>query len=204
MILIHPQRGPSFTWHLEAPWFSSHLLGSLFLFIFWRFYLFIFREWGREGGGEGEKHQYVVASHAPAPGDLAPHSGRVPWLGIEPVTLWFSGLHSNHWATPASVGSLFLKHFAGSLEVGLPVEAPATGARLLKNKQTTKNKTTCCGKWGGKSGYRGFQNIKCFFVSVEIICSFDFFLFSNMSASNINYFHYFKNTASVKIKKNVF
>ena len=142
-------------------------------------------------------------SHAPHWGP-GPQPSHVPQLGIEPVTLWFSGLHSNHWATPASAGSLFLKHFAGSLEVGLPVEAPATGATLLKNKQTTKNKTTCCGKWGGKSGYRGFQNIKCFFVSVEIICSFDFFLFSNMSASNINYFHYFKNTASVKIKKNVF
>ena len=25
----------------------------------------------------------------------------VPWLGIEPVTLWFTGLYSIHWVTPA-------------------------------------------------------------------------------------------------------
>ena len=25
----------------------------------------------------------------------------VPWLGIKPMTLWFAGCHSIHWATPA-------------------------------------------------------------------------------------------------------
>ena len=29
----------------------------------------------------------------------------VPWLGIEPVALWFAGQHSVHWATPARVYS---------------------------------------------------------------------------------------------------
>ena len=39
---------------------------SGFLFLsFFIFYLFIFRERGREGEREGEKHQCVVASHAP-------------------------------------------------------------------------------------------------------------------------------------------
>ena len=33
------------------------------------FYLFIFREKGREGEREGEKHQCVVVSHAPPTGD---------------------------------------------------------------------------------------------------------------------------------------
>ena len=33
--------------------------------------LFTFRERGREGEREGEKHQCVVASHRAAPGDLA-------------------------------------------------------------------------------------------------------------------------------------
>ena len=36
----------------------------LFLSFFKRFYLFIFRQRGREGE-RGEKHQCVVASHAP-------------------------------------------------------------------------------------------------------------------------------------------
>ena len=38
-----------------------------FIFI----YLFIFRDGGREGEREGNKHQCVVASHVAPPGDLA-------------------------------------------------------------------------------------------------------------------------------------
>ena len=30
-----------------------------------------------------------------------PQPRHVPWLGIEPVTLWFTGWCSIHWATPA-------------------------------------------------------------------------------------------------------
>ena len=41
-------------------------------------YLSIFKERGREGEREGEKHQYVVASHAPPTGDLALNPGMCP------------------------------------------------------------------------------------------------------------------------------
>ena len=41
------------------------------LLFFKRFYLFIFRERGREEEREGEMHQCVVASRAPPIGDLA-------------------------------------------------------------------------------------------------------------------------------------
>ena len=58
------------------------------------YYLFIFRE--GKGGREGEKHQIVVASHAPPIGDLACDPGMCPRLRIEPVTLWFIGQHSLH------------------------------------------------------------------------------------------------------------
>ena len=52
---------------------------SSVILIFFRFYLFIFRESGREGGREGEKHQCVVASHTPTPtGDLAQNPGICP------------------------------------------------------------------------------------------------------------------------------
>ena len=44
----------------------------------WRFYLFIFRERGREGEREGEKHQRVVASQAPSTQDLAYTPGMCP------------------------------------------------------------------------------------------------------------------------------
>ena len=52
-----------------------------------RFYLFIFRQRGREEGREGEKHQCVVASHTPPTGDLACNPGMCLRLGIEPATL---------------------------------------------------------------------------------------------------------------------
>ena len=43
-----------------------------------RFYLFIFRERGREGKREGEKHQCVVASRMPLTGDLTHNPGMCP------------------------------------------------------------------------------------------------------------------------------
>ena len=45
---------------------------------FLRFYLFIFRERGREGEREGEKYQCVAASRAPPTGDLACNPGVCP------------------------------------------------------------------------------------------------------------------------------
>ena len=65
------------------------------------FYLFIFRERGRQG----EKHRYARGtaishlSHTPTWGP-SPQPRHVPWLGIEPVILWSAGRHSIHWATP--------------------------------------------------------------------------------------------------------
>ena len=44
---------------------------------FFKFYLLIFRERGRERVREGEKHR-VVASHAPPTGDLAHNPGMCP------------------------------------------------------------------------------------------------------------------------------
>ena len=43
-----------------------------------RFYLFIFRERGREGESEGEIHQCVVVSHAAPTRDLACNPGMCP------------------------------------------------------------------------------------------------------------------------------
>ena len=42
------------------------------------FVYFIFRQRGREGEREGEKHQRVVASHSPPTGDLACDPGMCP------------------------------------------------------------------------------------------------------------------------------
>ena len=54
---------------------SSKSIGVIF---FKRFYCFTFRERGREGEIEGEKHQCVAASHAPPTGDLAHNPGMCP------------------------------------------------------------------------------------------------------------------------------
>ena len=51
---------------------------SGFVGFFKRFYLFIFRERGREGEREGEKHQCVVAFHVPPTGDSACNPGMCP------------------------------------------------------------------------------------------------------------------------------
>ena len=79
----HPSTHPSWTPSLPhlhpPPWFgpcvpyssSCNPLSPLS-------YLFIFRERGREGEREGEKHQRVVASHMPPTGDLARNPGMCP------------------------------------------------------------------------------------------------------------------------------
>ena len=51
---------------------------NFFILFFKRFYLFIFRERGREGEREGEKVQCVVASHMPPTGDLDCNIGMCP------------------------------------------------------------------------------------------------------------------------------
>ena len=53
------------------------------------FYLFIFRERGREGEREGEEHQCVVASHASLAGNLACNPGMCPdWeSNLNPLVL---------------------------------------------------------------------------------------------------------------------
>ena len=55
---------------------SIYLKYKMVLFPFKkRFYLFIFRERGRKGEREGEKHQCVVVSQVPPTGDLACNPG---------------------------------------------------------------------------------------------------------------------------------
>ena len=50
---------------------------KVFFVIFFNI-LFIFRERGREGDRQGEKHQWVVASDKPPTGDLARNAGMCP------------------------------------------------------------------------------------------------------------------------------
>ena len=52
--------------------------------------VFIFTQRGREGEREEEKHQHMVASHAPPTGDLGHNPDMCPRLGIKPAILWFA------------------------------------------------------------------------------------------------------------------
>ena len=62
---------------------------------------FIYHQRGKGGNKrERETSMYGCLSHTPywGPGLQLRH---VPWLGIEPTTLWFAGWSLAHWATPA-------------------------------------------------------------------------------------------------------
>ena len=43
-----------------------------------------------------------------------PQPRHVPWLGIEPVTLWFAGCHSFHWTIPTRAKAKFLNEVLSS------------------------------------------------------------------------------------------
>ena len=69
-----------------------------------RFYLFIFREVGKGGRKrEWNIRVWLPLAHPTLPSGLQPR--HVPWLGIKPAMLWFAGLLSIHWATPARASS---------------------------------------------------------------------------------------------------
>ena len=80
-----------------------HIYSSIFLqcvrILFFKFLKFIFRERRWEGERERNINVWLLLAHPYwGPG---PQPRHVPWLGIEPVTLCFTGWHSIHWATPA-------------------------------------------------------------------------------------------------------
>ena len=75
-------------------------LRTIVFFFFLRFYLFIFREKGREGKKRSKTSMCACLLQASYWGHSLQPS-HVPWLGIQPVTLWFPGPLSIHWATIA-------------------------------------------------------------------------------------------------------
>ena len=60
-------------------------------------YLILERGEGKEKGRETSMCGCLLRAPYWGPGL---HPRHVPWLGIEPVTLWFAGQCSIHWATP--------------------------------------------------------------------------------------------------------
>ena len=70
----------------------------------------MFRERGREGEREGEKHQCVVASHVPPSGDLASNSGMCPdWESNQRPFGLQAGIQSTEPHQPGLFISIFQK-----------------------------------------------------------------------------------------------
>ena len=108
------------------------LLWMLVLFTKKILYLFIFRQRGREGHREGEKHQCLVASCMPHTWEPGPKPRHMPQLGIEPAILWFTGQWSIHWATPARA----------NISVWLPLTWPPLGTwPATQTCDQTRNRT---------------------------------------------------------------
>ena len=74
----------------------SGLVTKLYFILFFKDFIYLFLEKGegREKGGETSMCGCLLRTPNWGPGIC-------PWLGIKPVTLWFTGLCSIHWATPA-------------------------------------------------------------------------------------------------------
>ena len=85
--------------------FMNLLVDSFFFPAFKIFYLFLERGEGRERGRETSVCDCLSCTPHWGPGLQLRH---VPWLGIEPATLWFAGPPSIHWATPTKTISRFL------------------------------------------------------------------------------------------------
>ena len=83
-------------------------------FFFFKDFIYLFLERGEGKEKERERIIYVwlplvCADPHWGPG---PQPRHVPWLGIELETLWFTGLCSIHWATPARAECIAAKVYS--------------------------------------------------------------------------------------------
>ena len=91
-------------------------------------YLFLERGEGREKERERNTHVCFPLTH-PLLGTWPTAQSRAR-LGIKPVTLWFTGQHSIHWATPARAFLFcFVFVFLRERNIGCPLYMPRTGTK---------------------------------------------------------------------------
>ena len=100
-------------WVMHVSSLASPFPILFFLLFLKRFYLFIFRERERKKERERNINVCLPLVHPWLGTGLQPR--HVPWLGIEPTTLWFTGWHSIHWATPARDISYAILNFSLSI-----------------------------------------------------------------------------------------
>ena len=81
---------------------------------FLRFYLFTFRERGKEGEREGEKHQCVAAFHTPPTGALAHNPGMCPnWESNQQPFGLQAGTQSTEPHQPGQVALFLITYYPG-------------------------------------------------------------------------------------------
>ena len=80
--------------------FKFQLLFYLSIFIFLKKYLFIL-ERGKGGRKRGRETSMCGCLQCTPYWGPDPQPRHVPWLGIQPATLWFAVQNSLYWATPA-------------------------------------------------------------------------------------------------------
>ena len=115
-------------------------------FFFYFFYLFL------ERIREGEKHQCMVTSRAPLletwrATQACPR--HVPWLGIKPATLWFTGRCSIHWATQArAVCGFFKRNYLGLQKFLPPTQSPLVFVARCCRDSSSCHRNPVPGWWG--------------------------------------------------------
>ena len=97
--------------------------------------------------------------------------GHVPWLVIEPLTLWFTGWNSIHWATPAMARHSFLtllKHWPSSPDM--------QSSSLWPWSLPSSHNDSCGGflHFGGPAVQHLFTPWLSFLSAVLLGCSWEF------------------------------
>ena len=112
-------------------------------YLFFTFYLIIFFRERKEGRKRGrETSMCGCFSHIPNWG-RDPQPRHVPWLGIEPATLWFTGQHSIHWATPARALCMYYFIYSSQWSLRYSQYGPpfyGRGNRFLKTRESPKDR----------------------------------------------------------------
>ena len=112
------------TFCLDIEWtrtdnYVVNLTWYTFFFLLNKEFIYLFLERGREGEREGEKHQCVVASHAPAIGDLDRNPGMCPdWESNQ--RSFGSQAHTQSTLSHTSHGSLGILPMASPKCIYLP------------------------------------------------------------------------------------
>ena len=90
----------------KAQIIESYLLPEKRRVLFCLFVCFIYFREGKGGRKRGRELSMCSCLGSAPHWEPGPQPSHVPWLGIEPVTLWFTVWRLIHWATPAKAKGL--------------------------------------------------------------------------------------------------